>query len=752
VNLGQQQRVTPRDVARVLIRRWKALALVFGAIAALTAAAIVFYPRSYASEAKLIIRVGRESVSLDPTATTGQTIMLQKTQDAEVNSAVEILNSAVLHRRVAEAIGVERILADAPDGASSPSGGRAKVATARPSWLDGWLRKLRLSEPGTELDAAVRRIEKGIRVSAPKNSTVISVRYAAVTPELARDVVAAVTDIFLEEHVRLNRTKGSFRFFTEQEAALSAELDAALAELRDYKNKFKVASAPRQQSILQEQIKNVELELLQTTRSLSYSEARIADLSREMAELKPEIVTNRVAGVANEAKDAMRERLYELELKEGRLRAKYTAEHPLVLAVQQERESAERILAKLPDDRTHTTEALNPNQRKLELELIEERSTRTALVAKKKAAAEQLGQLTAKLRLLNEQEVTLAQLERDVALLEDKYQMHAAKLEEARVNEALQQEQITNVNVVQPATFVRKPVWPNKRLFLMLGVILATGGGLGAVALAEVCDQTLRTAGQVEAQLGLPVLLSLRRPGRRKRQRRLFARGTTRGAGGFPKKVKAGAHGPKAGCYGPLISQLVRAGQGSGKSSKFIGVVGCHGEKCRSRVASELALRATAGGSRDVLLIDADARHRRVARRFHLNGSPGFREVMAGVAEAEKCIHRQREGNLAVMSYGRPHGHGAEASVAYGSRDRLDVLKKDFRLIVVDLPSADEIDARSTATEWVDEVVLVVEAEKTRIQSAQSVVRQLERADVRVLGVVLANRRDYVPGWLYRRL
>lgn len=701
-----------------------------------------------------MIRVGRESVALDPTATTGQTIMLQKTQDAEVNTALDILNSAALQKRVVESVGVNRILADDPAAASTEGDAPRPSTNDSPSRLDTWLRSLRLSEPGDELDLALRRIEKGLRASAGKNSTVISVKYTAVTPELARDVVAAVTDTFLAEHVRLNRTNGSLGFFTEQEAQSAAALAAAQNELRDHKIKYNVASGETEQALLAEQVKSVELELLQTARSLSYSIARIADLKSQIADLKPEVVTNRVAGMPNEAKDGMREKLYELELKEGQLRSRFTDEHPLVHEVEKQRESAGQILESLPDERIHTTEALNTNQRKLELSLAEERATERALVARKKVAATQLEELNGKVRTLNEEDVILTTLERKVKLLEDRYRMHAAKLEEARVNDALEQERITNVNVVQPATLVRKPVWPNKRLFLMLGLVMATGGAFGVAVVLEGLDQTLRTATQVEKELGLPVLLSL--PRRRKRKRRLrraLARITpwnsSRGAAGgrdIPSRRQS------AGSYGPLISQLVRTGQLSGKASRFVGVVGCHGEHCRSRVASELALRATLNGSRDVLLIDADARHRRVAKRFHLNGSPGFHEVLAGVAEAESCIHRPRNSNLAVMGYGGSNGHGSELTTTCRSEDQLDGLKKNFRLIVVDLPSTADLHTQSTTAEWVDEALLVVEAERTRVQSAQSVLRQLERAEVRVLGVVLANRRDYVPGWLYRRL
>src|SRR5262245_18285091 len=99
---ASQNLFTPRDAVRILFRHRRKMAVFAGATLALTLLAIALLPRSYRSEAKLFIRVGRESVGLDPTATTGETIMLQKTQVDEVNSAVNLLTSREVLRQAVE--------------------------------------------------------------------------------------------------------------------------------------------------------------------------------------------------------------------------------------------------------------------------------------------------------------------------------------------------------------------------------------------------------------------------------------------------------------------------------------------------------------------------------------------------------------------------------------------------------------------------------------------------------------------------
>jgi capsular polysaccharide biosynthesis protein len=73
----------------------------------------------------------------------------------------------------------------------------------------------------------------------------------------------------------------------------------------------------------------------------------------------------------------------------------------------------------------------------------------------------------------------------------------------------LEAEHITSINVIQPASFVEKPVSPRKLAGLVGGFCLALATSMGWIVLREMCDQTLRTPEQVESTLGIPVLVSV---------------------------------------------------------------------------------------------------------------------------------------------------------------------------------------------------------------------------------------------------
>ena len=63
-------------------------------IIVLTLFVILFWPRTYSSEAQLFMQRGRESVGLDPTAAMGETIALQQSgRDSEIKTAIQVLFS-----------------------------------------------------------------------------------------------------------------------------------------------------------------------------------------------------------------------------------------------------------------------------------------------------------------------------------------------------------------------------------------------------------------------------------------------------------------------------------------------------------------------------------------------------------------------------------------------------------------------------------------------------------------------------------
>lgn len=494
----------PRGIVSSLWRHKGKGTLWFVVVVAATTAVILYWPRSYRSEAMLFVRLGRESVSLDPTATMGQTIAVSESRENEINSILEVLKSRDIAERVVDAVGPDLVLgsSDLPADASK-----------QPKWLNDAMGELQRLDafPVTDHERAVTRLEKYLEVWTPKKTSVIGVRYAAATPEAAQRVVAAVLETYRSEHVRLHRSDRSYGFFDEQKGLLQDRLRQARDELRDTKDRAGVTSIESQQVTIQDEVRAIEAQLVTSQSELSASEAKVGALKRALDTLPDRMVTQDVVGFPNMGADAMHDSLFKLQATQAEMQSKYTADHPLMVAMNEQIKKLQTTLDEQPKERTQSTTAVHPGHQQLELAWLTEQANLASLRARvTKLDAEHLLAID-RVKDLNAKESSVAQAQRQVDLLETNYRTYSEKLELARIDQQLEMEQISNVSTIQPATYVAKAASPNRPLVASLGLILAVAGSVLICLLADYNDRSLKTPDDIERHLDLPVIMSIPR-------------------------------------------------------------------------------------------------------------------------------------------------------------------------------------------------------------------------------------------------
>jgi capsular polysaccharide biosynthesis protein len=96
-------------------------------------------------------------------------------------------------------------------------------------------------------------------------------------------------------------------------------------------------------------------------------------------------------------------------------------------------------------------------------------------------------------------------------LREQSYRTYADNLEQARIDQALKLERISNISVAQPATFQAKANWPKKTLLWGLGLIAGLLTGAGVALVAEYLDHSLKSERDLRQQLELIPLVCVPR-------------------------------------------------------------------------------------------------------------------------------------------------------------------------------------------------------------------------------------------------
>ncbi|MEX0701759.1 MAG: GumC family protein [Planctomycetales bacterium] len=473
---------TPRQFRDLLLRHRRKSAWFFGGTMGVVVAALVLLPRTYVSEAKLFVRLGRESVTLDPTATTGQMVPVHESREAEIGSVLDVLRSRVLLETVVDELGADVVL------------GMKVQDDAKPQ----------ASAAARERDRAIRALEEAIVVTNGKKSSVITVTGKANSPETAQRIVQSFVDAFHSLHIRVNRTEGSHQFFREQANLLTDKLRAARNDLAATKSKYGILTIEGQRKNLQDQISAGESQAHAAEADLASAEATVAQLDTQRAALPERIVSQQVDGHPNAPGDTARQQLFQLEVQQRELLARYTERHPLVIAVREQIEEARTRMVDHDADRTQSTDQVNPARQSVELQLLQEQSRAASLAARARTLRAQQARLQGDLRNLNSQEAEIEQLERRVAILQTEYQAHAERLEQARIDEALETERISNVNVVQPATFISKPAAPKLRVILALGLFVAGVGAIGIAFASEYLAFVAATEAREDAAESAP--------------------------------------------------------------------------------------------------------------------------------------------------------------------------------------------------------------------------------------------------------
>ncbi len=241
-----------------LKNHWFSGMVVFIATAGAAVLAMIFLPKSYVSEAMIFVKLGRETVSLDPTATTGSTISVLDTRDNEINSIRDMLYSRGLVEEVVDRIGPDVILGEAELS--------AETKERDP------LEKDYLNSPRQK---AIKTLTQDTYVVSSRKSSVLIVHVEAASPELAQRIVKEYLDVYQVMHTGAHQTPDSNDFFDQQSQLKRRQWQESMKALQVAKEDAGVVSIEGARENLKEQTHTIESSLMGTISTLSSTRARL---------------------------------------------------------------------------------------------------------------------------------------------------------------------------------------------------------------------------------------------------------------------------------------------------------------------------------------------------------------------------------------------------------------------------------------------------------------------------------------------
>jgi uncharacterized protein involved in exopolysaccharide biosynthesis len=380
-----------------------------------------------------------------------------------------------------------------PVGASSPwdpsyYATQHEVIRSQPV-LDRVITQLSLKTrlPGLAEAREPHRVLQGwLSVEPRKGTRLVMINAEHPDPALAAEIANATAHAYVKYNLGLKVTGAhdALAWLTEEAARLRTKVEESSMALQNYRVKAGILGTQEQRQITAQKIMDFNKAYLEAQAQRLSIEAKLRELSQIVKDPAGAQTIFTVADSSMIAK--LKAEASDLDVEKSRLLKVYKAKHPEILKIDARIDQVQRQL-----------------RAELETMLEGVRTEFRVARAREQTLLDNVNRIRAEGQELNEKEIELLTLQRDVESNQQLYDSVLKRMKETGVTGGLE---TNNVRVVEEATAPGAPVKPRKAWNLgisaLAGLVLALGLALGI----EYFDTSLRTPDDVERELGLPVV------------------------------------------------------------------------------------------------------------------------------------------------------------------------------------------------------------------------------------------------------
>jgi polysaccharide chain length determinant protein (PEP-CTERM system associated) len=357
-------------------------------------------------------------------------------------------------------------------------------------------------------------LRKRITLAINRNDT-FSLSFDAEAPQDARRVTARLASLFIEENlkVREQQAAGTTSFINTEAERLRKELEDQEARVNKYRAQYWY-ELPENRDANSRAIAQFQRELENGIYRITSLQDRKAALEKQLAEsdvYERELVKLGNGGREQAALQSPQkiDRYRELE----DLLKKYSERHPDVIRLKREIQAmgsapvtveSSKPVTKPSDSTVTSLRAMLAGQ------ISELNSEIAALQTKNNSLNAQISMLQSRVDNTPLRAVELSKITRDYDITLRKYQDLLGKSLESELSENMEKKQKgEQFQIVDPAHLPQKPVAPNRPRILLIGLLLALGGGVGAAFLLDNLDKSFKTNEDLVSQSSVPLLAVL---------------------------------------------------------------------------------------------------------------------------------------------------------------------------------------------------------------------------------------------------
>lgn len=275
--------------------------------------------------------------------------------------------------------------------------------------------------------------------------------------------------------------------------------------------------------------------------------------------------------------------------------------------------------------------------------------------------------------------------------------------------------------IVDKAGKAQRPSSPNIPLYVVGGLLLGLFGGFGVAFMVAFLDDRAKSAYDIEAIIGLPLL------GVMPRIKRLNS---------FEKAQIAASNADRATteAFRALYSTLkVNA---LGKSAKVILFTSTTPSEGKSFVVTNLAFTAALHGEKTII-IDADLRLPVMAKTLGIDAKTGLIGYIEEGKDLDSAIIRDFFPNLDVLPCERRSDNPTQALNSERFIEMIQKFRGEYDRIIIDSPPIGAVSDAISLLPNVDGVIYVVKFNSVKRKTIKGFVRRMMESNVPVLGAVM---------------
>jgi polysaccharide biosynthesis transport protein len=344
---------------------------------------------------------------------------------------------------------------------------------------------------GMRKSVSVELLNAEIAVARGNNATIsFNVGFEYEKPEIAHKVANELVTLFLDENVKARTERA-----VETTEFLTQELDRLKLELETVENKVAIFkqnnanSLPEHLEMHMGMMQRVDSEIKEIDREYKTTQEELRYLDVEL--------TSAQSASKNTGNDVSENSISELDKAKAELERSlilYKETHPTIRAMKRKIETLEKSASPAVEAKPVANDiATDLVIAKIQTQISAAKSRLNSLTDQKRTLQSKVGQLQSQVSKSPQVERGLFTLMRDYENAKAKYEEVKSKQVNAKIAENLESEnKAERFSILEPPVFPDKPIKPNRKKIVALGLLAALAAAAALAALLEMLDKRVR--------------------------------------------------------------------------------------------------------------------------------------------------------------------------------------------------------------------------------------------------------------------